>query len=186
MEEKTDWKTWLLPLLTEDMRLALDPLSLKEVTEIRLRLGKPMEVVTAAGSRLLYSPNGRPMLRQGGQEQLLSAFSNHAPYAWEREMRQGFITLNSGCRMGITGRVTAETGGSRRGDGFLHPHPAARGGLRRGGVAFTPFKGTAAFDAAVLRPGRRKDHTAQRSGASRVQRLGWGVAPQGGRGGRAL
>ena len=118
MEEKKDWKTWLLPLLTEDMRQALMPVDLPDVTEIRLRLGKPMEVVTAAGSRLLYAPNGRPMLREGEQDQLLSAFSDHAPYAWEKEIRQGFITLNSGCRVGITGRIAAETGAPATVTGF--------------------------------------------------------------------
>ena len=82
MDENMNWKTWLLPLLTEDMRQALAPLDLPDVTEIRLRLGKPMEVVTSAGSRLLYAPNGRPMLRAGEQEQLLSAFCDHAPYAF--------------------------------------------------------------------------------------------------------
>ena len=118
MEERMDWKTWLLPLLTEDMRRALTPLSLLDLTEIRLRLGKPMEVVTATGSRLLYAPNGRPMLREGEQEQLLSAFSDHAPYAWEKEIRQGFITLNSGCRVGLTGRIAAETGAPATVTGF--------------------------------------------------------------------
>ena len=117
MEERTDWKSWLLPLLTEDMRQALTPLVLPDVQEIRLRLGRPMEVVTAAGSRLLYAPNGRPMLREGEQEQLLSAFSGHAPYAWEQEIRQGFITLNSGCRVGITGRI-ADTGAPAAVTGF--------------------------------------------------------------------
>ena len=113
-----DWKTWLLPLLTEDMRQALTPLALPGVTEIRLRLNKPMEVVTGVGSRLLYAPNGRPMLREGEQEQLLSAFCNHAPYAWEREIRQGFITLSSGCRVGVTGRIAAETGAPATVKGF--------------------------------------------------------------------
>ena len=118
MEEKTDWKTWLLPLLTEDMRHALAPLKLADVTEIRLRLGKPMEVVTSAGSRLLYAPNGRPMLREGEQEQLMAAFCDHARYAWEREIQQGFITLNSGCRVGVTGRIAAETGAPASVTGF--------------------------------------------------------------------
>ena len=118
MEERMDWKTWLLPLLTEDMRQALTPLDLPDVTEIRLRLGKPMEVVTAAGSRLLYAPNGRPMLREGEQDRLLSAFCDHAPYAWEKEMRQGFVTLTSGCRVGITGRIAAETGALAAVTGF--------------------------------------------------------------------
>lgn len=113
-----DWKTWLLPLLTEDMRQALAPLSLPGVTEIRLRLGKPMEVVTATGSRLLYAPNGRPMLREGEQEGLLSAFAGHARYAWEKEIRQGFITLNSGCRVGVTGRIAADTGAPALVTGF--------------------------------------------------------------------
>ena len=118
MEERMDWKTWLLPLLTEDMRQALAPLELPRVTELRLRLGKPMEVVTAAGSRLLYAPNGRPMLREGQQEGLLLAFCNHARYAWEKEIQQGFITLNSGCRVGITGRIAADTGAPAMVTGF--------------------------------------------------------------------
>ncbi len=118
MEEKTDWKTWLLPLLTEDMRQALAPLSLPDATELRLRLGKPMEVVTPQGSRLLYAPNGRPMLREGEQEQLLCAFCNHAQYAWEREIQQGFLTLKGGGRVGITGRIAAETGAPAAITGF--------------------------------------------------------------------
>ena len=110
MDENMNWKHSLLPLLTEDMRQALPPLELSKVTEIRLRLGRPMELVTPAGSRLLYAPNGRPMLRDGEQEELLSAFCGHARYAWEKEIRQGFITLQNGCRVGIAGRITAETG----------------------------------------------------------------------------
>lgn len=113
-----DWKTWLLPLLTEDMRQALAPLFLPDVQEIRLRLNKPMEVVTATGSRLLYAPNGRPMLREGEQEQLLSVFCGHARYAWEKEIQQGFITLSSGCRVGIAGRIAAETGAPAAVTGF--------------------------------------------------------------------
>lgn len=118
MEERSDWKTWLLPLLTEDMRQALTPLDLNGVTEIRLRLGRPMEVVTAVGSRLLYAPNGRPMLREGEQDGLLSAFCNHARYAWEKEIRQGFITLQQGGRVGVTGRIAAETGAPALVTGF--------------------------------------------------------------------
>ncbi len=107
-----------MPLLTEDMRQALTPLVLPEVTEIRLRLGKPMEVVTPTGSRLLYAPNGRPMLREGEQEQLLSAFCDHARYAWEKEIQQGFLTLHSGCRVGITGRIASDTGAPAAVTGF--------------------------------------------------------------------
>ena len=107
-----------MPLLTEDMRQALTPLSLPDIQEIRLRLQKPMEVVTASGSRLLYAPNGRPMLREGEQEQLLSAFCGHARYAWEKEIQQGFITLNSGCRVGVTGRIIPETGAPAAVTGF--------------------------------------------------------------------
>jgi len=113
-----NWKQSLLPLLTEDMRQALSPLDLSTVTEIRLRLGKPMELVMPACSRLLYAPNGRPMLRDGEQEGLLSAFCGHARYAWEREIQQGFITLQSGCRVGIAGRIAAETGAPAAVTGF--------------------------------------------------------------------
>jgi stage III sporulation protein AA len=118
MDENMNWKQSLLPLLSEDMRQALTPLDLSEVTEIRLRLGRPMELVTPTASRLLYAPNGRPMLREGEQEGLLSAFCGHARYAWEKEIQQGFITLQNGCRVGITGRIASETGAPAMVTGF--------------------------------------------------------------------
>ena len=113
-----NWKQWLLPLLSEDMRRALQPLKEEQIMEIRLRLHRPMEVVTPQGSRLLYAPNGRPMLREGEPERLLSAFCDHAPYAWEKEIAQGFVTLRTGCRVGITGRIAPDTGAPAAVTGF--------------------------------------------------------------------
>ena len=118
MDENMNWKQWLLPLLSEDMRRALQPLKEEQIMEIRLRLHRPMEVVTPQGSRLLYAPNGRPMLREGEPERLLSAFCDHAPYAWEKEIAQGFVTLRTGCRVGITGRIAPDTGAPAAVTGF--------------------------------------------------------------------
>ena len=195
MEERMDWKTWLLPLLTEDMRQALTPLALPDVQEIRLRLGKPMEVVTPTGSRLLYAPNGRPMLREGEQEQLLSAFCGHAPYAWEKEIRQGFITLNSGCRVGIVGRIAADTGAPAAVTGFciriLRPVVGCGEGLLPELLDGGRLRSTLVYSAPGCGRGRRRrslrqDHLATGYYSPHLRRPLGGVAPSGGRGGRAL
>lgn len=109
-----DWAQVVLPLLPEEAVDALKKCPLDRVQEVRLRLHQPMEVVLPGESRLFYGPNGRGMLLPEQTEPLLSAFCGEAVYAWEKELREGFVTLPRGCRVGVTGRIG-------RGDGRLLP-----------------------------------------------------------------
>lgn len=105
-----DWSTWLLPLLSGDMQQGLKPFEDQPITEIRLRRNGPMEVVIRGEGKLVYAPNGRPMLPEGEEALLLSRLCGGAPYAWEQQLMQGFVTLPNGCRVGICGRIHPDTG----------------------------------------------------------------------------
>lgn len=100
------WKEVILPLLpkraADTLRLLNDDVNL---TEIRLRAGMPMQLLISGESRLIYDLHGKPMLGYNECEGLLSAICGRSVYAWEEELRQGFITLEGGYRVGVAGRV---------------------------------------------------------------------------------
>lgn len=112
--EEPSWTRVLLPLLPQQAAEALKKCPLEQVQEVRLRLRQPMEVVMGGESRLFYAPNGRGMLLEKEVAPLLSAFCGKAVYAWEKELKEGFVTLPQGCRVGVSGRI-----GGR--DGLLSP-----------------------------------------------------------------
>jgi len=88
---------------------ALDILSkegdefVKKVTEIRFRVGKPI-IVYAHGHEKILSHNASPQL----VKKTLELISGYSLYAWEDELRAGFITLPGGCRVGLCGKAVVE------------------------------------------------------------------------------
>ena len=108
------WQTELTPLLPGAVREVLAAVNEEDrLLEIRLRAGKPMELVLARGDRLVYAPGGGAMLPEEAFLPLLSAFCEHSVYAWEHELSQGFLTLAGGYRVGIAGRAIRSDGGVR-------------------------------------------------------------------------
>ncbi len=97
--------------------LALCPLSLWEETEeIRLRLERPLAVFGRRGT-LFFNSRGaacesdaayRPDRRD--LEQALQRVSNSSLYAFEEELRGGYLTLPGGHRIGLCGRAVLERG----------------------------------------------------------------------------
>jgi len=76
---------------------------LKKTTEIRLRTGKPI---------IVYSNNKEKILSQITSplhiKKTLELISGYSLYAWEDELRAGFITLPGGCRVGLCGKAVVE------------------------------------------------------------------------------
>uniref|UniRef100_UPI004055BE9A stage III sporulation protein AA n=1 Tax=Acetatifactor sp. TaxID=1872090 RepID=UPI004055BE9A len=87
----------------------------KNIQEIRLRAGKPV-IVTWCGKEFFLNENGELTDRSAESyivdEQELNALLNHlchySPYAFEDEIRQGFVTVEGGHRVGIAGQVVME------------------------------------------------------------------------------
>lgn len=89
--------------------------------EIRLRVDKPVIVICRGKEFFLddsgeISANSKGAYCAGEKEikALLSHICSYSLYAFEEEIRQGFITVSGGHRVGIAGQVVMEQGGNVR------------------------------------------------------------------------
>jgi len=95
----------------------LDPRLLARATEIRLRRGRPLVVGRPDGDRMVR-PDGRAADEPAsayivtGEDvaATVELISGYSLYAWEEELRNGFITVPGGHRVGICGRAVLQDG----------------------------------------------------------------------------
>lgn len=80
------------------------------IEEIRIRMNRPLEVI-AYGTPYYPEENNQPYLvsNEDGRH-ILTQLSQYSLYAFEEELRQGYITLEGGHRVGLAGRVIVEDG----------------------------------------------------------------------------
>ena len=71
-----------------------------DLTEIRLRAGRPVQMVWKDGEALCGAPLGPERLRA-----IVAALMDYSYYAREGELNQGFFTMNDGSRVGVCGRI---------------------------------------------------------------------------------
>lgn len=89
--------------------------------EIRLRAGRPA-VVYLGGRETFLDGEGnftdssaRARVVAGAElEELLEHICHYSPYAFEEELRQGFLTVSGGHRVGVAGQVVMEREGRVR------------------------------------------------------------------------
>lgn len=89
----------------------------EKTEEIRMRLGLPLmayqngrqEFVTAAGERTVRPGDGYTVTRED-MDNMLSGLCKQSVYAWQEEMKNGFITVEGGHRVGLCGRAVMEDG----------------------------------------------------------------------------
>lgn len=108
-----DWLAYLAPPLQALLQRAR-PLDL---LEIRLRTGGPVGLVTVQADGFLTSAGTMTAASADAVraeaawvDETFSRVAQGSVYAWEDELRQGFITLPGGHRVGVVGRVVAEGG----------------------------------------------------------------------------
>lgn len=79
--------------------------------EIKLRTEKPL-LLTYKGSELIPGrQRGQPYyVTRDDIREMLEYISNYSLYAYEEEMKQGFITIEGGHRIGMTGQAIVEGG----------------------------------------------------------------------------
>jgi len=82
-----------------------------KIQEIKLRTGKPLMVLDDSGESVVRAPaGGIYLVTEGDIREMLEYISNYSLYAYEEEMRQGFITIEGGHRIGLCGQVIVENG----------------------------------------------------------------------------
>jgi stage III sporulation protein AA len=101
--------------LPSRIRECIEPLPervLADVEEIRIRQGRPLQLCFSSGSA--FVARGLGLVETGGSAymvteddvvQLLNLLSRSSLYAFEEELRRGYITLAGGHRVGIAGRA---------------------------------------------------------------------------------
>ena len=76
-----------------------------KLQEIRLRIGKPLIIVSDNIEFVLHK-----IIEKEELMEILEYVSNYSLYAFENELKQGFITIEGGHRVGMTGQVQIEDG----------------------------------------------------------------------------
>jgi len=89
--------------VVEDQGIRFDRLQ-----EIRLRTGQPLYLIYA-GNEMMPERGGKyyEVTKEDVRESL-EYISHYSLYAYENEMKQGFITIEGGHRVGMTGKVIIE------------------------------------------------------------------------------
>lgn len=79
--------------------------------EIRLRTQKPLLLVYGGKEIFAERTRGEPyIVTKDDLREMVDYISNYSLYAYEQEMKQGFITVEGGHRIGVAGQVIIEAG----------------------------------------------------------------------------
>lgn len=112
--EKKDEILRLFSLQLRDI-LKNIPLKYEFLQEIHLRVGKPLllrynnQEYFVEESGVIKTETDKPyMIRENEIRETMEYISNYSLYAFEEEIRQGFITVRGGHRVGVAGKVILE------------------------------------------------------------------------------
>lgn len=103
-------KEEILQVFPERLRLLLvhSVIDWNTLQEIHIRAGKNI-TFTVQGRKILPNQNGQVVSRREFRE-ILEYISNYSLYAFEEEIRKGFLTIPGGHRVGVAGRVVTGDG----------------------------------------------------------------------------
>ena len=89
----------------------------ENIREVRLRCNKPLIIITSQGEKFLdtslgfVSKSKEPyMVSSEDVKEMMAYLCQYSLYAYENELRQGFLTIRGGHRVGISGQVVMEDG----------------------------------------------------------------------------
>ncbi|EKQ58203.1 MULTISPECIES: stage III sporulation protein AA [unclassified Clostridium] len=85
--------------------LIKDRLYKEQIYEFRIKVGKPIIVYSKHGESIMNYISTKEDMRS-----IVQKISNYSLYAYEEDIRQGFITIKGGHRIGIAGECVMEKG----------------------------------------------------------------------------
>ncbi len=105
----------IMPFLSADIRTILkrcSPVLLEQVQEIRLREQRPLMLVWSEGDIMLTAGGNKAKRKEDAYHvtkedlhKLLQIISSHSLYAFEEELKNGYLTVAGGHRIGLVGRA---------------------------------------------------------------------------------
>ena len=111
--KKKNQKKQIIRVLSESVQKIIEQerMDFSELQEIRLRIGQPVTVLYQNEELILptmYSEKKR--LGKQEMKETIEHISNYSLYAYEHELKQGFITIEGAHRVGMAGQVIMEGG----------------------------------------------------------------------------
>lgn len=110
-------KDELLKVFSLKLRTILGKLKIdfEKLQEIRLRMNAPLLIIyenkeffVTEEAKLISNPSCAILVTKNEIRETMEYISNYSLYAFEEEIRQGFITINGGHRIGIAGKIIIE------------------------------------------------------------------------------
>ena len=111
-------KEELIQLFSGRVRRILEAMDLdfRQIHEIRLRTGAPLQMIYK-GKEFFPDERGRASRAENGVRmterdlrETMEYIGNYSLYAYEDEIRQGYLTIQGGHRVGIAGKTVIEDG----------------------------------------------------------------------------
>ena len=89
------------------------PRDYERIYEIRLRVGRPVFLCYDSGEKFLRTKDVPYLVTRQDLKETLEYISGYSLYACEDELRQGYISVQGGHRVGVTGKVILDRGNIR-------------------------------------------------------------------------
>lgn len=110
-------KEAILKLFSQEIRIVLDKLELdyRKLQEIRLRTLQPLLIIYQ-GKEFFVNEKGKLCSSQEdaycispkGVKETIEYVARYSLYAYEEELRQGYITIQGGHRVGVAGKIVVD------------------------------------------------------------------------------
>lgn len=106
-------KSQILQVLAKSVRKVLEDerLDFTYLHEIRLRIGQPLRMIYRNEENTLpVREKEKYIVTKEEVRETMEYISHYSLYAYENELKQGFLTIEGGHRAGVTGKVIVEQG----------------------------------------------------------------------------
>ncbi len=107
--ERQDRRSQILKILAKSIRRIIEEEipDMDSLQEIRMRTGQPLRIVKDNKDQAVPERKYHIVTKEEMRE-TLDYISRYSLYAYENELRQGFLTVEGGHRVGVTGKVIME------------------------------------------------------------------------------
>jgi stage III sporulation protein AA len=95
----------ILPKNISDLISQIPPKQKEELEEIRIRINRPIEIMMKGEPKFISY-----IIQAEDAFHLMNKISHYSIYTLEEELKQGFITVSGGHRIGLAGKVILEGG----------------------------------------------------------------------------
>ncbi len=97
----------IIEIFPTSVRKSMEKMDWQNLEEIRIRIGWPVELIY--DNRQEWLGTYDCMINRGLLDEMLNYITDYSLYAYEEEIRQGYLPFTGGHRIGVTGRATYET-----------------------------------------------------------------------------